>query len=243
MVGQRRQGEFLRYSRIYQRRDRPIDRSLFCPRPLLREDLSFRLIINFAICRRNEKTAPKASVQRLLKSLWKILEISGIKWKNIPNFVTKRERRKLMITFIGEYSCKIDDKGRVVFPSPFKSLMPSEGDQRFVIKKDIFEDCLEMYTFEEWERQSEEVKSKLNFFNRAHAAFWREYMRDRAIVEPDAQARTHLHPQEAFGVNWCNERGSLLGQRLQDRDLGQGEIRGQRNLKRRILEYCRTAVS
>lgn len=92
-----------------------------------------------------------------------------------------------MITFIGEYSGKIDDKGRVVFPSPFKSLMPSESDQRFVIKKDIFEECLEMYTFEEWERQSGEVKSKLNFFNRSHAAFWREYMRDRAIVEPDAK--------------------------------------------------------
>ncbi len=92
-----------------------------------------------------------------------------------------------MVTFIGEYSGKIDDKGRVVFPSPFKSLMPSEGDQRLVVKKDIFEDCLEMYTFEEWERQSEEVKSKLNIFNRAHAAFWREYMRDRAVVEPDAK--------------------------------------------------------
>lgn len=90
-----------------------------------------------------------------------------------------------MITFIGEYTSKIDDKGRVVFPSPFKSLMDPEGDMRFVVKKDIFTDCLEMYTFEEWERQSEQVKSKLNIFNRAHAAFWREYMRNRAIVEPD----------------------------------------------------------
>jgi MraZ protein len=44
-----------------------------------------------------------------------------------------------------------------------------------------------MYTFPEWERQSEEVKSKLNFFNKDHAAFWREYMRNRAIVEPDTR--------------------------------------------------------
>ena len=29
----------------------------------------------------------------LLKSLWKNLERGGIKWKNIPNFVLKRERR------------------------------------------------------------------------------------------------------------------------------------------------------
>ena len=98
---------------------------------------------------------------------------------------------------------KIDDKGRVVFPSPFKSLISAEGDARFVVKKDIFEDCLEMYTFEEWERQSEEVKSKLNFFNRAHAAFWREYMRNRAIVEPDAKLGRISIPKkllESIGV-------------------------------------------
>ena len=108
-----------------------------------------------------------------------------------------------MITFIGEYSGRLDDKGRVVFPSPLKSLMPSEGDQRFVIKKDIFEECLEMYTFEEWERQSGEVKSKLNFFNRAHAAFWREYMRDRAVVEPDPKLGRITIPKkllESIGV-------------------------------------------
>lgn len=92
-----------------------------------------------------------------------------------------------MITFIGEYGAKLDDKGRMVFPSAFKSLMPTDGDLRFVIRKDIFEDCLEMYTFEEWQRQSEDVKSKLDLFNKEHAIFWREYMRDRAVVEPDGK--------------------------------------------------------
>lgn len=89
--------------------------------------------------------------------------------------------------FIGEYSGKVDDKGRIVFPSAFKSAMPPDTDMRFVVKKDIFADCLEMYTYEEWERKSEALKSKLNFFNRKHASFWREYMRNRAIVEPDSK--------------------------------------------------------
>ena len=109
-----------------------------------------------------------------------------------------------MNTFIGEYTVKIDDKGRMVFPSAFKSLMPADGDMRFVIKKDIFEDCLEMYTFEEWEHQSSAVKSRLNFFNRDHAMFWREYMRDRAIVEPDGKVGRISVPKkllEAIGVN------------------------------------------
>ena len=109
-----------------------------------------------------------------------------------------------MNTFIGEYTVKIDDKGRMVFPSAFKSLMSADGDMRFVIKKDIFEDCLEMYTFEEWEHQSSAVKSRLNFFNRDHAMFWREYMRDRAIVEPDGKVGRISVPKkllEAIGVN------------------------------------------
>lgn len=109
-----------------------------------------------------------------------------------------------MTTFIGEYTVKVDDKGRLVFPSAFKSVMPSGEDLRFVIKKNIFTDCLEMYTFREWERQSEEVKSRLNFFNRKHALFWREYMRDRAIVEPDPKLGRISIPRkllEAIGVN------------------------------------------
>lgn len=92
-----------------------------------------------------------------------------------------------MVKFIGEYSGKIDDKGRVILPSAFKNLLSGDEDMRFVVKKDIFEDCLEMYTFSEWERQSEELKSKLNFLKREHSAFWRQYMRDRAVVEPDSK--------------------------------------------------------
>ena len=43
-------------------------------------------------------------------------------------------------------------------------------------------------TFEEWERQSELVRSKLNItFNEKHARFWRAYMHNSAIVEPDAK--------------------------------------------------------
>ena len=90
-----------------------------------------------------------------------------------------------MVTFIGEYTARIDDKGRLVFPSPLKAALPPGSDMRFVVKKDLFEPCLQMYTIEEWTRQSEQVKNSLDLtFNKTHATFWREYMRDRDIVEP-----------------------------------------------------------
>ena len=92
-----------------------------------------------------------------------------------------------MAKFIGEYCVKLDDKGRLIFPAAFKSVFASEEKHSFVVKKDLFENCLEMYTYQEWEKESEQVKARLNFFNREHAKFWREYMRDRAVVEPDGK--------------------------------------------------------
>ena len=92
-----------------------------------------------------------------------------------------------MVTFVGKYPSKIDDKGRLVLPSPLKRMLPEGTEMKFVVKKDIFEDCLEMYTMEEWQRQSEETRSRLDNFNPDHAKFWRAYMRDRDIVEPDAK--------------------------------------------------------
>ena len=109
-----------------------------------------------------------------------------------------------MVNFIGEYTVKIDDKGRLVFPSALKNLMPEGSDKRFVIKKGIFAPCLEMYSFEEWEKQSREVRSKLNPFNREHEIFWREYMRNRDVVEPDAKlGRISISRKllDAIGVN------------------------------------------
>lgn len=90
-----------------------------------------------------------------------------------------------MAKFIGEYSVKIDDKGRMIFPSAFKSVFAPDEKMALVVKKDLYENCLEMYTYQQWEIESNEVKGKLNFFKKEHANFWREYMRDRAVVEPD----------------------------------------------------------
>ncbi|MBQ8021430.1 MAG: hypothetical protein IJ255_01900 [Bacteroidales bacterium] len=89
-------------------------------------------------------------------------------------------------TFIGDCLAKIDDKGRVVFPSSLKAQVPQECGMKFVLHKDIYRKCLEMYTFEEWQAQAESIKSKLDLiFNPDHADFWSKYMEDSAIVVPD----------------------------------------------------------
>ena len=90
-----------------------------------------------------------------------------------------------MVKFIGEYTGKVDDKGRLIFPAAFKAILPADGPMELVVKKDIYADCLEVWTYTEWERQSEALMAKLNFFNENHARFWRMYTRNRAKVQPD----------------------------------------------------------
>jgi len=89
-----------------------------------------------------------------------------------------------MVNFFGEFTVKMDDKNRLVLPSSFKSFL-NDGDMRFVVRKEIFSDCLEMFTFEDWNAESEKIRAKLNMNNREHALLWREYNREVALVTPD----------------------------------------------------------
>jgi MraZ protein len=89
-----------------------------------------------------------------------------------------------MVNFFGEYTVKLDDKNRLVLPSAFKSYI-TNGDFRFVVRKEIFSDCLELFTYEDWNAETEKIRAKLNMNNREHVALWREYNREVAMVTPD----------------------------------------------------------
>ncbi len=96
--------------------------------------------------------------------------------------------------FIGEYTGKLDDKGRLIFPSEFRAQAAAD-ETRYVVKKHVFDRCLVMCSLQEWERQAEAVKAKLNPFNREHNQFWRDYTRDRAEVVPDEKTGRILIPR------------------------------------------------
>lgn len=106
-----------------------------------------------------------------------------------------------MVKFVGEYASKLDEKGRAVVPAAFKALVAKEFAKQsleeisFVIKKSLFADCLEMYTYEQWEQESEQIKSRLNFFIPEHDKFWREYSRNRALVTLDQRVGRIIIPK------------------------------------------------
>ena len=111
-----------------------------------------------------------------------------------------------MTIFIGDYTCKIDAKGRVMLSAAFKKQMPKAAQDKFVIKKDIYEKCLVLFPMDEWERQNQLIRQNINPYNKEHAQFLREYYKDTADVELDANNRfltgsgLHLWHSKPFEV-------------------------------------------
>ena len=117
-----------------------------------------------------------------------------------------------MAKFIGEYNAKLDDKGRLVFPSALKALTDPGIPLRFDVKKDLFRPCLETYTYEEWEKQTEAVNARLKpSFNSEHAVLWRAYMSNRAVVEPDEKTGRILIPRHLLNMIGVNKEVIFAG--------------------------------
>lgn len=116
-----------------------------------------------------------------------------------------------MTTFIGDYNCRVDEKGRVTFPSSLKKQMDAASQNRFVVKKDIFEQCLVLYPIEEWERQNAIIRSKINPYNKEHNKFLRNFYRGSAEIVLDGNNRL-LIPKRLLELAEISKEAILAGQ-------------------------------
>jgi len=116
-----------------------------------------------------------------------------------------------MTTFIGDYNCRVDEKGRVTFPSSLKKQMDAASQNRFVVKKDIFEQCLVLYPIEEWERQNAIIRSKVNPYNKEHNKFLRNFYRGSAEIILDGNNRL-LIPKRLLELAEISKEAILAGQ-------------------------------
>ena len=93
-----------------------------------------------------------------------------------------------MINLIGTYECKADAKGRVMFSSALKKQLQPIINEGFVIKRAVFQPCLELYSMEEWNLMMVKV-NKLNKFVKKNNDFIRRFTAGVKIVEFDAAGR------------------------------------------------------
>jgi MraZ protein len=116
-----------------------------------------------------------------------------------------------MATFIGDYPCKVDAKGRILLPSAFKKQMPADAQDRFVVRKDVFDKCLVLYSIEEWDQMVAKIRSRLNRYNREHNAFLRNFFKGTAEITLDNNNRL-LIPKRLMDLIGADRDVVLAGQ-------------------------------
>ena len=90
--------------------------------------------------------------------------------------------------FIGTYECKADIKGRIMLPSALKKQLYSKLDRGFVLKRAVFNHCLELYPLLEWEGLMNRI-NKLNRFNKKNIDFIRRFTAGVRFIEIDVSGR------------------------------------------------------
>jgi len=97
---------------------------------------------------------------------------------------------------VGTYECKLDPKGRLKLPVALKKQL--QGVSVFVVKRSVFQPCLEVYTKEEWSLLMQKV-NKLNRFKKKNNDFIRRFTAGVKVVEIDATDRM-LIPKDLLGI-------------------------------------------
>jgi MraZ protein len=139
---------------------------------------------------------------------------------------------RVVAAYIGEYHCKVDSKGRIMLPAAFKRQMASGSQDRFVVRKDIYESCLVLYPMDEWQRQNKIIRANTNPYNKEHNAFVRGFFKGAAEIELDASNRmlipkrlleeTHIETEVVLA--WQDGKIEIWSEKVYDKTVSGDEF-------------------
>jgi MraZ protein len=107
---------------------------------------------------------------------------------------------------IGVHELKADEKARILLPSALKKQLLPYLEDGFILKRSVFQKCLELYPMKEWDKIMAKL-NKLNRFVKKNNDFIRMYTAGVRIVEIDANGRL-LIPKDL--VNYAGIQGEIV---------------------------------
>jgi MraZ protein len=134
-----------------------------------------------------------------------------------------------LITIVGTYECKVDAKGRVLLPAPLKKQLAPSLQNGFVLKRSVFQPCLELYPMAEWDLMMLKI-NKLNRFVKKNNDFIRRFTAGVKTLEIDALGRL-LVPKDL--VSFANISKEIVFSsavniiEIWDKDLYEKSINGE----------------
>lgn len=91
--------------------------------------------------------------------------------------------------FLGSVEAKTDVKGRAFLPAVFRKVLQAGGEERIVMRKDVFQPCLVLYPESVWNEQMDMMRSRLNRWNRQQQQVFRQFVSDVELLVLDGNGR------------------------------------------------------
>ena len=104
-----------------------------------------------------------------------------------------------MINLIGTYECNVDNKGRIMIPSQLKKQLDGFTTEPFILKRSVFQNCLELFPYSEWKLMMDKV-NKLNRFVKKNNDFIRMYTAGVKSIDLDSNGRL-LVPKDLIAIS------------------------------------------
>ena len=91
--------------------------------------------------------------------------------------------------FLGNIEAKTDSKGRAFLPAVFRKVLQAGSDERLVLRKDVFQPCLVLYPESVWNEQMDQMRARLNRWNRQHQQVFRQFVCEVELLTLDGNGR------------------------------------------------------
>lgn len=96
-----------------------------------------------------------------------------------------------MTSLIGSYECKVDAKGRLALPVGIRKQLESFAHEGFILKRSVFQPCIELYPMQEWQAVMKDI-AQLNRFKKKNNEFIRRFTAGVKPVELDSNGRIQI---------------------------------------------------
>lgn len=113
------------------------------------------------------------------------------------------------VRFTGIINAKLDDKGRVFLPSDFRKQL-GNAEVQLVLKRDIHQPCLVVYPYAVWEKDVDELRSRLNRWQKHDAMILRQFLADAEVFSLDKGGRFIL-PRRLVEICGIGRSVSFVG--------------------------------
>ena len=110
--------------------------------------------------------------------------------------------------FLGNIEARTDTKGRAFLPSTFRKVLMASGEESLVLRQDIFEKCLVIYPETVWNREMDEMRSRLSRWDRRQQMVYRSFVSGVTSLAVDASKQDIRFVGMGDTIEvWANETG------------------------------------